>query len=99
MMGKEFKYYVPGHGRTGDINMARNYRTYLDTLLSTVRELYAQQLADYEIKPIVDRWRKRITPSPGMSRSRTVPGALARPFAAIFSGHTWSEKRPDPTRF
>jgi len=53
MMGKKFKYYIPGHGRVGDIKMVRNYRTYLDTLLSTVRELYAQQLADYEMKPIV----------------------------------------------
>jgi len=52
-MGKKFKYYIPGHGRVGDIKMPRNYRTYLDTLLSTVRVLYAQQLADYEMKPIV----------------------------------------------
>ena len=51
--GKKFDYYIPGHGHVGDIEMALNYRTYLDTLLSIVRELYARQLADYEMKPMV----------------------------------------------
>lgn len=50
---KNFKYYIPGHGRVGGIEIARNYRTYLDTLLSLVRELYARQIADFEMKPIV----------------------------------------------
>jgi len=50
--GKRFNYYIPGHGRVGDVGIALNYRTYLDTLLSTVRELYARQLADYEMKPM-----------------------------------------------
>ena len=50
---KNFKYYLPGHGRVGGVEIARNYRTYLDTLLSKVRELYDQQIADYEMKPIV----------------------------------------------
>lgn len=39
IMEKNFKYYIPGHGRIGGIEIAWNYRTYLDTLLSKVREL------------------------------------------------------------
>lgn len=50
---KKFKYYIPVHGRVGGIEIALDYRTYLDTLLSTVRTLYAEQLADYEMKPAV----------------------------------------------
>jgi glyoxylase-like metal-dependent hydrolase (beta-lactamase superfamily II) len=53
IMEKNFKYYIPGHGRIGGIEIAWNYRTYLDTLLSKVRELYARQIADFEMKPIV----------------------------------------------
>lgn len=50
---KNFKYYILGHGRVGGIEITLNYRVYLDTLLSTVRKLYAEQLADYEMKPAV----------------------------------------------
>lgn len=53
IMEKNFKYYIPGHGRVGGIEIARTYRRYLDMLLSKVRELYARQIADFEMKPIV----------------------------------------------
>jgi glyoxylase-like metal-dependent hydrolase (beta-lactamase superfamily II) len=53
ILEKNFSYYIPGHGHVGGIEIARNYRTYLDTLLSLVRELYDEQLADFEMKPAV----------------------------------------------
>jgi len=54
ILDKNFKYYIPGHGPAGSSEVARNYRAYLDTLLSLVRKLYARQKADYEMKPIVN---------------------------------------------
>jgi len=53
IMEKNFKFYIPGHGRAGGIEIARTYRGYLDTVLSKVRELYALQMTDFEMKPIV----------------------------------------------
>lgn len=50
---KNFKYYIPGHGRAGGIEIVKNYRAYLETLLATVRKLYDEQLADFEMKPAV----------------------------------------------
>jgi glyoxylase-like metal-dependent hydrolase (beta-lactamase superfamily II) len=50
---KKFKYYIPGHGRAGGIEVPENYRVYLDTLRNTVKKLYAQELADFEMKPKV----------------------------------------------
>lgn len=50
---KSFEYYIPGHGLVGGVDMARHYRSYLDTVLTTVRKLYAEQLADFEMKPMV----------------------------------------------
>jgi glyoxylase-like metal-dependent hydrolase (beta-lactamase superfamily II) len=53
VVDKGFKYYIPGHGRVGGVEVAVAYRGYLDTLLRSVRRLYADQLADYEMKPAV----------------------------------------------
>jgi glyoxylase-like metal-dependent hydrolase (beta-lactamase superfamily II) len=50
---KHFRYYIPGHGQVGNVEMVLNYRRYLDRLLSTVRKLYQDQMADYEMKPAV----------------------------------------------
>lgn len=51
ILNRHFRYYIPGHGPVGGPEIVQNYRTYLNTLLSTARELYAQQKADYEMKP------------------------------------------------
>jgi glyoxylase-like metal-dependent hydrolase (beta-lactamase superfamily II) len=49
-------YYVPGHGLSGDANEAvRPFLDYLLTVQSVVKKGYAQDLADYEIKPFADR--------------------------------------------
>ncbi len=50
---KGFKYYIPGHGQAGGVEMVLNYRAYLDNVLTVVRKLYAEQMADYEMKPAV----------------------------------------------
>jgi len=50
---KNFQHYIPGHGPVGGKEIVLRYRSYLDTLLTTVRTLYADELADYEMKPAV----------------------------------------------
>jgi len=50
---KNFKYYIPGHGKTGGADMPRKYRAYLATLRNTIKNLYGQGLADFEMKPKV----------------------------------------------
>ncbi len=53
ILEKQFKYYIPGHGRAGGIEVPEKYRVYLDTLRNMVKQLYAQELADFEMKPKV----------------------------------------------
>ncbi len=53
ILGKGFRYYIPGHGKVGNSEMVLGYRAYLDKVLSTVRKLYAEAMADYEMKPTV----------------------------------------------
>jgi len=47
------RYYVPGHGRAGDAEILRAYRDYLSTLYGTVKTLYGDGIADFEMKPRV----------------------------------------------
>ncbi|MDA9981563.1 MBL fold metallo-hydrolase [Gammaproteobacteria bacterium] len=49
------KFYVPGHGKTGDRSVVDTMRTYLDTLYVTVKKLYADGLSDFEMKEEVSR--------------------------------------------
>ena len=44
------KYYVPGHGPTGDVSVVTNYRMYLATLFSTVKQQYDLGKSDFEMK-------------------------------------------------
>jgi len=53
IVGKKFRHYIPGHGLAGGKEIALVYRTYFDTLLTTVRKLYADDIPDYEMKPAV----------------------------------------------
>jgi glyoxylase-like metal-dependent hydrolase (beta-lactamase superfamily II) len=50
---KTFKLYIPGHGKAGGIEVLDGYRSYLRAVRETVKELYEQGLADYEMKPKV----------------------------------------------
>jgi glyoxylase-like metal-dependent hydrolase (beta-lactamase superfamily II) len=51
--GKGYRHYIPGHGPAGGVEVAERYRTYLTRLLDTVRDLYDQGIADFEMKPRV----------------------------------------------
>lgn len=53
MVQKGFRFFIPGHGRVGGPEIALQYRSYLETLLRTVRKLYGDGLPDYEMKPAV----------------------------------------------
>jgi len=53
IVGKNFMYYIPGHGKGGAVDVAAHYRAYLDAVYKSVQTLYKQGLADYEMKPKV----------------------------------------------
>lgn len=53
MIARKFKHYVPGHGQSGGVEVARTYRTYLDTVYQTVKKLYDEVDTDFEMKPRV----------------------------------------------
>ena len=53
ILAMDFEHYIPGHGPVGGRPAVIAYRTYLDTLLTKVRTLYADGLTDYEMKPAV----------------------------------------------
>jgi len=53
MLGKNFKHYIPAHGRADGTEILNEYRAYLVTLKSTVKLYYDDGLADYEMKPDV----------------------------------------------
>ena len=42
--------YVPGHGQTGDESVVRTMHTYLDTVYSSVKTLFEDDLSDFEMK-------------------------------------------------
>lgn len=50
---KNFRHYIPGHGKVGSVEIPKKYRAYLATLRKTVKDLYGQGLADFEMKPKV----------------------------------------------
>lgn len=55
------KTYVPGHGQTGSVESAMEYRDFLSTLYEGVKPFVEEGVADYEIKPQLepklDRWK------------------------------------------
>jgi len=44
------KFYVPGHGPTGDVSIVKNYQQYLSTLFDNAKLQYEQGKADFEMK-------------------------------------------------
>ncbi len=53
MLEKNFKYYIPAHGRAGGAEILKQYRAYLVTLRNIVKQLYEDEFADFEMKPQV----------------------------------------------
>ena len=47
------KYYVPGHGKTGDAKMVQRYRDYMAILFAEVKHQYDAGKSDFEMKPAV----------------------------------------------
>ena len=45
--------YIPGHGPSGDKAVPEGFRTYLETLYSSVKRYYDEGLSDFEMKPQV----------------------------------------------
>lgn len=54
MLAVEADVYVPGHGKTGSIQIAKDFKQVIETIFFTVKEEYENGLADFEIKPIVE---------------------------------------------
>ena len=44
------KHYVPGHGPTGDVNIVKEQKRYLDVLYSEAGKYYEEGLSDFEMK-------------------------------------------------
>lgn len=53
MLERDFKHYIPAHGRAGGAEILKEYRAYLATLRNTVKRYYDESQADYEMKPEV----------------------------------------------
>jgi glyoxylase-like metal-dependent hydrolase (beta-lactamase superfamily II) len=53
ILDDDFSFYVPGHGPAGGMDVPELYRRYLNALVSTVEELFEEDLADFEMKPKV----------------------------------------------
>ncbi|VAW67206.1 MBL-fold metallo-hydrolase superfamily [hydrothermal vent metagenome] len=50
----KLKYYVPGHGRTGGVEIVQMQKEYFDTLYSQVVRYYEEGLEDFEMKPKIE---------------------------------------------
>lgn len=50
LLEKNFGLVIPGHGKAGGPEIAKNYQNYLLTVYGEVEQLYAQGIADFEMK-------------------------------------------------
>jgi len=55
------KIFIPGHGKTADVSIARSYRDFLTTIYTTTKAGYDDGKADFEIRPELlprlERWK------------------------------------------
>ena len=49
----KLKHYVPGHGKTGDVNIIKMQKEYLHVLYSQAAKYYEEDMADFEMKPLI----------------------------------------------
>jgi len=54
MMTVDANSYVPGHGKTGTIQIIQDYKQIMETIFYTVKDEYENGLTDFEIKPLVE---------------------------------------------
>ena len=59
------KHVVPGHGKTGGVDILKNYQTYLATIYKEVKKGYDQDLSDFEMKPKIHAALKAFHSWPG----------------------------------
>ncbi|MDH5573470.1 MAG: MBL fold metallo-hydrolase, partial [Gammaproteobacteria bacterium] len=52
-LGIQAKYYIPGHGKTGNHQIVTEYKNYLDIVYTEVSRLYEQGMSDFEMKPLI----------------------------------------------
>jgi glyoxylase-like metal-dependent hydrolase (beta-lactamase superfamily II) len=50
LLGKDFKYFIPGHGPGGDREVIEGFRKYTATVYETAAKLYEEGLSDFEMK-------------------------------------------------
>lgn len=53
ILKKKFKFYIPGHGKAGNHDISKTYRTYLHNIYKNVKEMYAKGAADFEMKKTI----------------------------------------------
>jgi glyoxylase-like metal-dependent hydrolase (beta-lactamase superfamily II) len=51
IVAMNYKYYIPGHGSVGDVELPLTYSTYLKTLRGLVKQMFDEGLESYEMKP------------------------------------------------
>lgn len=51
LIGLGAKYYIPGHGQVGDVDMVKRYRGYQAGLYAAVKKYYSEDMSDFEMKP------------------------------------------------
>jgi len=64
LLEKKFDIIIPGHGKAGGPEIAKNYQNYLQTIYGQVEQFYSQGLADFEMK-------KKIVPKLSVYQSWT----------------------------
>jgi len=51
--GLEATIIVPGHGKTGGVELLDTYQAYLSTLYNNVSKYFEEDMSDFEMKPII----------------------------------------------
>jgi len=55
IVAMNYKYYIPGHGNSGDVEIPLTYNTYLKSLRKVVKQMFDEGMESYEMKPgIID---------------------------------------------
>jgi glyoxylase-like metal-dependent hydrolase (beta-lactamase superfamily II) len=49
------KHYIPGHGQSGSVKLVKDYRDYLAMIYSEVGKYYEEGMADFEMKPLIEK--------------------------------------------
>jgi glyoxylase-like metal-dependent hydrolase (beta-lactamase superfamily II) len=51
IVAKNYKYYIPGHGSSGGVEIPLTYNAYLKSLRKVVKQLFDAGIESYEMKP------------------------------------------------